>query len=227
MKRAISLILVLAMCLSLCACGGNKKAFEASQAAYNQIQAAYEITSQFGEDIYDVWETYVNNKKELTSDGVAYLMEKKYMHLTEEELREGIAYAFVSFAHTEEWDEVPEEKRQEYHDNADVVLKVMSDYDYFMSFCIDCITYAYQQSGKTETAQAALDEAKIMMKDLSEKYSDYEHYPNLKGFYTATKSYFDFCKDPSGSFEQYTTTMNDYKNKIRGYISDLDYIFED
>lgn len=65
------------------------------------------------------------------------------------------------------------------------------------------------------------------MKKMSEKYSDYEHYPSLKKYYTETKSYFDFCKAPTGSFEQVKTTINDYRNDIREYVSDLDYIFED
>ena len=45
MKKFISLLLVIVMCLSLAACGGGeKKAFEASKAAYDNIDIAYEIT---------------------------------------------------------------------------------------------------------------------------------------------------------------------------------------
>lgn len=80
------------------------------------------------------------------------------------------------------------------------------------------VSGAYAANGET---------AKAQMKNLSENYSDYEHYPNLKGFYTTTSSFFDFCQNPTGSFEQVKTTINDYRNKARGYISDLDYIFED
>ena len=64
------------------------------------------------------------------------------------------------------------------------------------------------------------------MKKLSEKYSDYEHYPNLKGYYTTTKSFFDFCQNPTGSFAQYKNMLNDYRNEACDYISVLDYIFE-
>ena len=65
------------------------------------------------------------------------------------------------------------------------------------------------------------------MKTLSEKYSDYEHYPALKGYYTTTDAFFDFCQNPSGSFEQVKTTINDYRNDCRSYNKDLNYIFED
>lgn len=68
---------------------------------------------------------------------------------------------------------------------------------------------------KVEKAQTALDAAKAQMKELSQEYSDYEHYPNLKGYYTTTSAFFDFCNNPFGSFEQLKDTINH------------DYIFED
>ena len=99
--------------------------------------------------------------------------------------------------------------------------------DDLFSFCVNSVSAAYKVNGKVEEAQTALDAAKAQMKELSQKYSDYEHYPNLKGYYTTTSSFFDFCNNPTGSFEQVKTTVNDYKNEARDYISDLDYIFED
>ena len=72
-----------------------------------------------------------------------------------------------------------------------------------------------------------MEEAKAEMKEMSEKYSDYEHYPNLKGYYTTTNAFFAFCQNPTGSFEQVKTTINDYRNDARSYKSDLDYMFED
>ena len=99
--------------------------------------------------------------------------------------------------------------------------------DGFWEFCVDAICCAYIMNGNADEAQAALDAAKTQMKELSQEYSDYEHYPNLKGYYTTTSSFFDFCLNPSGSFEQVKDTINDYRNDAREYISDLDYIFED
>ena len=78
-----------------------------------------------------------------------------------------------------------------------------------------------------KTAQTTPDEAKVLMKKLSKMYSDYEHYPNLKGYYTTTKSFFDFCQNPTGSFAQYKNMLNDYRNEACDYISDLDYILEE
>ena len=65
------------------------------------------------------------------------------------------------------------------------------------------------------------------MKDMSLQYSDYEHYPNLKGYYTTTNAFFEFCQNPTGSFEQVKDTINKYRNDARSYRNELAYIFED
>ena len=110
-------------------------------------------------------------------------------------------------------------------DKADLLFYYFED-DLF-SFCVMCVTGAYIVNGKVKEVEDALNSAKAQMKKLSQDYSDYEHYPNLKGYYTTTSSFFEFCNNPTGSFEQVKDTINDYKNDARDYISDLDYIFED
>lgn len=34
------------------------------------------------------------------------------------------------------------------------------------------------------------------MKEIREKYSDHDHYPALKGYYTAISVFFDSCRNP-------------------------------
>lgn len=223
MKKALSLILALVMCLSLCACGGNdKKAFDASKVAYDNIDIAYEITEQFGSDLYEAWRLGIYDKDEILDDGAKYLATE--LSLSADEIRAGVAYTVATML-GENWDEMSEEDKNKYIDNADSFFSAMED-DLF-SFCVMTVTGAYTVNGEVEEAQVALDTAKAQMKELSAEYSDYEHYPNLKGYYTTTSSFFDFCNNPTGSFEQVKETINDYKNEARDYISDLDYIFED
>lgn len=222
MKKAFSLFLVFALCLSLCACGNSdKKAFEASKLAYDNIDVAYEITAQFGTDLYEAWRLGIYDKDEIKKDGAKHLA--KEVSLSADEIRVGAAYTVATML-GENWDEMSQEDKDSYIDKADTFFSAMKD-DMF-SFCVMSITGAYKANGKVAEAQAALDEAKAQMKTLSQEYSDYEHYPNLKGYYTTTSSFFNFCVDPTGSFEQVKQTINDYKNEARDYISDLDYIFE-
>lgn len=222
MKKWIALLLAAVMCLSLAACGKDKKAFETSKAAYDNIDIAYEITEQFGSDIYEAWRLGIYDKDEILDDGAKHLA--KELSLSEYEIRTGFAYTIATVI-GEDWDELSEDDKNKYIDNADVFISVMGD-DLF-SFCVMAVIGAYTVNGKVEEAQNALDAAKAQMKELSQEYSDYEHYPNLKGYYTTTSSFFDFCNNPTGSFEQVKDTINKYKNEARDYISDLDYIFED
>lgn len=220
MKKIISLVLVIIMCLSLAACGGGeKKAFEASKAAYDNIDIAYEITEQFGSDIYEAWRLGIYDDDEILDDGAAHLATE--LSLSADEIRAGAAYTIYQ----DEWDTMSEEEKEERIDKADLFFSYMED-DLF-SFCVMAVSNAYVVNGKVEEAQTALDAAKAQMKELSADYSDYEHYPNLKGYFTTTSSFFDFCQNPTGSFEQVKETINEYKNEARDYISDLDYIFEE
>lgn len=221
-RKIIAVILTLVMCVSMCSCGGNKKAFEASKAAYDNIDIAYEITEQFGSDIYEAWRLGIYDDEELLKDGVAYLA--KELSLSEDELKEGVGHVISEMA-GKDWSEVSDEDKATITENTNIVFGIMEDE--LFSFCVNVVTGAYIENGKVEEAQNALNDAKAQMKELSEKYSDYEHYPNLKGYYTTTSSFFDFCQNPTGSFEQVKDTINDYKNEARDYISDLDYIFED
>lgn len=222
MKRIIALLLVIVMCLSLAACNSDKKAFEASKAAYDNIAIAYAITERFGTDLYEAWRLGIYDKDEIIDDGAKHLATE--LSLSADEIRTGTAYTIATML-GEDWNEMSEDDKNKYIDNADSFFEVMED-DLF-SFCVMCVTGAYTVNGNVEEAQTALDAAKAQMKELSQEYSDYEHYPNLKGYYTTTSSFFDFCNNPTGSFEQVKDTINDYKNKARDYISDLNYIFED
>lgn len=223
MKKITAILLIGAMSVSLCSCGGgNKKAFNASKTAYEKVDIAYEITEQFGSDLYEAWRLGIYDDEEVLENGVKHLASE--LSLSEEEIKEGVGYVMAEMT-GEDWSEMSEEDKKAITENTDIIFSMMED-DLF-SFCVMVVTGAYSVNGKVDEAQTALDEAKAQMKELSEKYSDYEHYPNLKGYYTTTSSFFDFCQNPTGSFEQVKETINDYKNEARNYISDLDYIFEE
>lgn len=223
MKKVLAVFLAFAICISVTACsGGNKKAFEMSKAAYDNVDVAYEIVEQIGSDIYDAWMLGIYDKDELVENGVEHLASELF--LSEDEIRAGVACTFAEIFGMS-WDEMSESYKESAIETADAVFELFEDE--MFTFCVLSVKNAYEINGKLEEAQAALDAAKTNMKELSEKYSDYEHYPNLKGYYTTTSSFFDFCQDPTGSFEQVKDTINDYKNKARDYSSDLDYIFED
>ena len=222
MRKVISLLMVTALCISLAACGGNKKAFSISKSAYENIEIAYDITEQFGSDLYEAWRLGIYNEDDILDDGVSFLASE--LSLSEEELSQGIAYVVADMV-GEDWNTIPEDTKTALVESADSLIEIMKDE--LFSFCALAVSGAYATNGEAEKAQDASLEAKANMKELSEAYSDYEHYPNLKGYYTTTSAYFEFCQNPTGSFEQVKDTINKYKNEARDYKNDLDFIFEE
>lgn len=224
MKRLFTFSLVTTLILSLASCGGGKtkKAFEASKEAYQNVNAAYEITENFGSDIYEAWRLGIFDDEEIIDEGCSYLA--KELHLSKDELEEGAAYTIASLS-GDDWETCTNEDKAKYKEMVDYMFNLMEDN--LFSWCVEVVSNAYIANGKVAEAQEYLDTAKEQMKDLSENYSDYEHYPALKGYYTTTSSFFSFCQNPTGSFEQLKTTVENYKTDARDFNADLDYIFED
>ena len=201
-KSSIFLVVIVLLMLSIIGCsGGKKKAFDSASIAYTNIDEAYVLIDAFGSDIYNAWRIGIYDKDEVS---VRYLASKLNLHEWD------IRLAIDDLTGTDDF--------------GDLYFLIFKD-DLF-SACVMMVSKAYDLNGTVEEIGDYLDDAKISMKELSEKYSDYEHYPNLKKFYTRTNSFFEFCQNPSGSFEQVKTTINDYRNDIRTYKSDLDFIFD-
>ena len=233
MKKVISLILVLVMCLSMFACGKNqsdKEIFEISKTAYVNICKAYEMTDIISRDLYEGWRIGVKEGKELLNSGncAEYLTRK--MDLTEDELREGIAYLYISTKSQGvdyDWEDATEEDKEKFRAYDYSLFNYYNNNGKVMfSSIIWAVQDAYIVKGDTAKIKEHLDLAKASMRELSEKYSDYEHYPNLKNFYTETCAFFDFCMDCTGvTFDQAAITIKDYRDNGRNYKNDLDFVF--
>lgn len=109
----------------------------------------------------------------------------------------------------------------------DTIHDFISMFDDGFSGYVYLVINAYEAKSTYAEIATILDAAKEQMRTMSEDYSDYEHYPNLKGYYTTTQAFFDYCQKPTGSFEQAVTTIENYRNEARDYYYDLEYIFED
>lgn len=224
MKKFLAFAFALVLALSLAACGGGKtkKAFDASKEAYQNINTAYKITADYGSDIYEAWRLGIYDDDEIIEEGCAYLA--KELNLSQEEIENGVAYSLAEVLGTR-WEDCTDDEKSSYRTMADSTFGMMEDS--LFSWCVQVVSNAYAANGKAAEAKGYLDTAKGQMKELSENYSDYEHYPALKGYYTTTSSFFDFCQNPTGSFEQLKTTVENYKTTARNFNADLDYIFED
>lgn len=222
MKKIMACILAVALCISFTACsGGNKKAFKDSKEAYDNINIAYNIVEQMGRDICEAWRMGIFEENEIYNDGAKHLASK--LSLSEEELELGAAYT-LSIVFGDDWETISEEDKNDLLASVEYSFIVMKDNLY--GFCAAIVINSYILNGKVDEAQNALDLAKVQLKDISKNYPDYEHYSVLKGYYTTTSSFFDFCKNPNCSYEQLKETISSYNDEARNYASDLDFIFE-
>lgn len=250
MKKTILLLLTATVGLTLCACGKTvcsvegckneveeddtydepycsehlkaKKAFDASCAAYENINSAYEAIESYGSDIYNAWRAGIYDHDEILDGGLDYLA--KEVSLTKSNLADGLIYEICK-ATGEDVSDISQSERDSLINGSSGVFRMFEDT--LFSFCVAVVNGAYEANGQAKIIQEKLNEAKTQMRDMSEKYSDYEHYPALKGYYTTASSFFEFCENPTGSFDQMKTTVEDYKSTARDYRSDLNYIFED
>ena len=212
MKRiAIALMSAVILFVAV-SCGsdeGSKKtkgAFEMSKEAYDAISVAYETADNMASDIYEAWRQSIYEGDDLTIWG---LSSKTY--ISYDDLEAGIN-SYLKDTWLEKY-------------SSDIGR--IADMDSGFSYIIHMVIEGYELNGNLENAKVSIDNAKSIMKEMSAEYSDYEHYPALKGYFTSVNSLLSWCESPEGSFEQAKTTINDYRNEIRDYQQDLDYIFED
>lgn len=210
MRRLIALLLLFVLCISLVGCGktacsidgceneavedtsfeesycskhlADKKAFEVSKIAYENIETAYDIIYQFKTDLYQVWYMTGNSSAvKIHENGFAQIVSIP-LYISDEDLWEGFRSRIKSIK-----DSGNNSITNEDIENPDLLLKRISQRDLY-SICPFAVVDAYTVNGEIGKAEEALENAKTQMKILSEAYSDYEHYPNLKNYYTTVQA---------------------------------------
>ncbi len=222
----------------------KEAAFDLSKEAYGNINTAYDILSAASSDIYEAWRVGIyesSNLKKLITNGKkgdAAQLVANALSLPIDQFCAGLKTDYFSRAGVAlsgpAYDNMDEKTKaslanliKSVEEDPDIALYSAMNKDALFASCVMAVIYAYQENGVFEAVESLLGDAKQEMKQMSAQFSDYEHYPNLKGFFTNTSALFDFCKAPEGSFEQAKETINEYRNNARKFKNDLDYIFED
>lgn len=241
MKRILSLLLALALCLPLCACGNQKEAEAAQKAkeAYDFLVEAYTKTDEIGDAIYGVWALNVKSAAKIKTDPLGTLLPSTT--LSKEELKLGIVCATGEVAAKDQTkDEIlslfrnaTEEEMNGVNDIKDedlgVLFAVVSD---MPQFCVLCVQDAYYLNGGVESAQTALESAqtalesaKAAIKEIEAMNVEPEGMEALKNIYVATSAYLDFCLNVKGSLLQTSDTINEYRTTVKTAMSELDLIY--
>lgn len=220
MKKALPIIIAVAVIIALGiiifagntnnAGGKSKEAFDNSKEAFEHITTAYISTNEFSQDIYEAWFLGVNKKYNYDSEYELSDFASE-MHIDLKHIQQAIANLCNrdTYSYSDRlWESLP----KRYNDS-------------YFSAWVSVISEAYKCSGSADKISEELTSAKDLMKSLSNKYSDYEHYPVLKEYFTNTLAFYDFCCNPEGSFEQVKETFNNYRNNARESFFDLNYVF--
>lgn len=196
----------------------SEEIFGISQQAYNNLTEAFNLVSTYGSDIYNAWYEGIYNSEDLS---VSYLANNT--SLSASDIRDGMASS--ALGGPEAYKQASDEERAEARVGADDLLKLAGAIDDGYSIVVFGIVDAYKVNGTSDKVSSLLSDAKEALRTISDEYSDYEHYPALKDYYSAVNAYFDFCENPTGSFQQLADTINSYENEAREYQNDLDFVF--
>lgn len=220
--KKLGMLVVLVCALSGCSSSNDvtQDAYVHSKEAYTQIQTTYEVAEDFSSDLYSAWKAGIYDKEEMSVEYLASITS-----LTEEEIYEGICYAILEIDNAGGYYSATNQERA---DAEYIVEYYFAIYEESMfSACISVVSGAYELSGKISIAQESIESAASDIKAVSDIYSEYEHYSSLKGYYASVNAFLDFCINPTGSFIQFSDTINNYQTQARDYKSELSYIFEE
>lgn len=243
MKKIIAILLAAIMCFSLVSCG-NKRAFELTQNAFFEISKSVDILKQISNDIISAWTIGIYDESTLKhyGDGFDWLCEN--VSLSKDDMLDGLAY-YKSLDIQPEYVEIlcdPElglyNDYYEYYKEA--VRKfydayfygsyeetgILNVYDKVFSGCVMLVVYSYEANGKLSEIEQSLTSAEAKIKDLSNKHSNYEHYENIKEYYSTARTMYNFCKLPTGTLEQAKSNINDYKNTADSCYNSMYYFFQ-
>lgn len=229
MKRAIALLLALVMVFALCGCNSKEKAERAEieekeaiqKEGYDAVKNAYGVIYDFSDNVYEVWRMAEYDVDGMLSNGVDQIVERieynEVASISKDQLVEALCRTQY-----DNYDELSDAEKKTVTENVNGYFKHNYNHGQLPGYCVWSIMKAYEITGYTKMAEDELEKAKAAIKLLGEKYPDSEYYSKLKELYIAANALFEFCKAPTGSFKQYKTTENEYKNTIRDCMNTLD-----
>ncbi len=191
-----------------------------AQEAYHLLIAASEMAEEFGSDTYTAWNDGIHD-----ADESGYNLSKlaQNLDLSVDDLKLGLAYLM----NEDEWGTMSEAEKQKEIDEADTtfqLLLMISDSQF--SVCVNTVTSAYQMTGKADDIKKNLDEARDLIRTLSNKYPDYKLTDSLKNFHIKIQTYYDYCMNPTGSFKELQNIIQTFRQDVRDAKNELSFDLE-
>ena len=68
--------------------------------------------------------------------------------------------------------------------------------------------------------------ANDLLRRMTTEFNDYEHYSSLRDFYIGVSAYAAFAENPTGSYQDFLTTKNEYENSTHWIRSSLQFVLD-
>lgn len=206
----------------------SKKSYDLAKNAYDMIGVAYGYCEWMGNDIIAAWRAGIYDKSDFakkgSSDKVELLASK--LTLSYYDTSVGAAAAYQLRWKGVAWETLSEEEKEESRTSDGTYMLTLEAYgSELFQACVMSVIEGYTHNGYAGSAQSSLDLAKGYIKTLSQEYPDYSFFNELKDYYTAVNSYYEFCMSPTGNFEQASNTNNDYQKQVKECLSALEFEF--
>lgn len=222
MKKILAVVLLFALSLSLCSCflfedkdsessgSGSLLSFVQAETAehiaaraFFKIKNASQLCIDGMDDIYNIWRFGIYDADDYSSSTIFFAMSLE-CSFTSSELEKAAEDAGVSASNCVDGSFLADE----------------------WQCCLWVLKQAIDNSGTHAEIDGLLSDAKDALKELKDKYPDYENYDTLKEYYTEVSTYAQFFESQECSFNQLTGLITDYETKIKTLCKELEFDYE-
>lgn len=230
MKKLCAVLMVFVLAFSFVSCGSSQ--YDDAEKTFSNLKTAYDQVNDLSEDVMIAWEIGINNIDSLkgktskysyysyssssyTYDyvtGLKYFAEQ--IGVTNDEIYKGVAYStygekYADYVNVNSVSEI-----------AELYEDIFSKYSNNFSACIDIVISTYEANGKLAPIDASVIVCRTEMKELVEDYPDCVYLSDLKDYYVNMMAFYDYCKNPTGTYETALETVNAYRvNERTAYFS--------
>lgn len=212
MKKMISLILALVLCLSLCACGNSTAELEAE--TLDLLNSAYSYCHTGMKYMLRGWDFSIQHSADSTREEFEALWSQfgGHMGMTEEDMVEALMNG-CGFS----LDDLSLGK------DASRGLNTTINGMMFMkaSYAVNVAKYAFEQRNAGVDIDAKLEQIKANLQQIGEKSEAYEL---LKDYYLMVCEMQNWINSPSGNYNSSSAGLADYEKQSENYKQELDLI---
>lgn len=182
MKKIITILLIIAMCIPFSACGDDPEAVAMAESALQNIKIAHDTAIKVDTDIQEAIRIVTSDPKAYAEGGSTYLAES--LNIPLDNLKEASS-AMLYFLF-----ELEADSDSSVFDTVEILLFSAIKEDKLVEYATSTLVLAWSLEEHQSPAHDALENAKKTIEELGAQFPEYSHYDALMNYYQATDLYF-------------------------------------